>query len=772
MLATTSPRLEHSSSKPESPAQGLPRSASSEGLKTDSDLNQQISQLEMQQKQFEKKVVKTADNLARGAQNNLDSSETQLKECGFIERMSGVKASIEKQHSTDKQHAKDTKEHYEKTQDTLKQSKQNLVEAKSLIDQAANLEKSGNPQQAAEMRQQAQELLTAASDSLSGTKAINKEHSKKAMDGYKESSRLSAKASSRLETAEKVTEVVKEVNHTVGVGVGFALGGPAGAALVNQGLRMVESGASEITSVAIGSKTGEQALNSFGKSTKDAAIESLITGVAGAAGSKLGKVVGGLASPLAAKAADVAGTGVVAAGGEAIQVGYEYLETRQQFIKDNPGLKGKELDAELDKHMAERNLDLQGISKRLGVSLASGAASKLVGNLLSGKATEGIVAGMRQQAAEQVGDITGNAGQMAANGQQMSTSDVVTSLIAGVANNKLTSKHNDPEDHSPSSRGRHSGPVRHPAAPDISVRPTLDYVVNEMLNDTKHRMNLTENLKSPKESEVVAEKLKEIAAAPEISSEQFKQTVRDTANEVKKLFPQDDRQHNYNSEGERRTVELRRNLLEQDPELNQIGASPSLSAHQKFLLSQHADRLKTEITPKLHEELRSIAGEASEDGFPQVNSRAKDAVGIINKIERMQQGNDGKSPRPDYILADMPDAAAGRITVKSLEDLGRICQALDEKFAGRIIEKDNFYTNPEKSDRPYRVITYTVSVDGVPCEIQLTTLSSSIAADINHNTTYKPIVPTTDAQKSEINDWFRGANAKELIDYQDRNRVK
>lgn len=238
--------------------------------------------------------------------------------------------------------------------------------------------------------------------------------------------------------------------------VGYALGGSVGAGLVNQGLRMVESGATEISSVVIGSKTGEQALQSFGQSSKDAVVESLVTGVAGAAGSKLGKVVGGVASPLAAKTADVVGTGVVAAGGEAIQVSYEYLEARQQFIKDNPGLKGKELEAGLDQYLQSRNLDLEAISKRLGVSMASGAASKLIGNILSGKATEGV----RQQFAEHAADLTGNATEMVANGQEISASGLVTTILGSAASSKLTNRHRENADQNPDSDARQDSPIR------------------------------------------------------------------------------------------------------------------------------------------------------------------------------------------------------------------------------------------------------------------------------------------------------------------------
>ncbi len=89
---------------------------------------------------------------------------------------------------------------------------------------------------------------------------------------------------------------------------------------------------------------------------------------------------------------------------------------------------------------------------------------------------------------------------------------------------------------------------------------------------------------------------------------------------------------------------------------------------------------------------------------------------------------------------------------------------LEEKFGkGRIFEKDNFYSNPEKKYRPYRVITYTVEVDGVPCEIQISTLRSSIVADLEHNARYKPNIHPDLPQKVRDHtlDFQRSSTASE-----------
>jgi hypothetical protein len=105
----------------------------------------------------------------------------------------------------------------------------------------------------------------------------------------------------------------------------------------------------------------------------------------------------------------------------------------------------------------------------------------------------------------------------------------------------------------------------------------------------------------------------------------------------------------------------------------------------------------------------------------------------------MIEWNGWKDPRPEYNLSDMPDALWWRITVTDIWQLEQVMKNIENVFWEKnIYEIDNFYSSSKK-DKPYRVITYTVTVDWVPCELQVTTLKSSLTADLWHDTWYKRI---------------------------------
>jgi ppGpp synthetase/RelA/SpoT-type nucleotidyltranferase len=209
---------------------------------------------------------------------------------------------------------------------------------------------------------------------------------------------------------------------------------------------------------------------------------------------------------------------------------------------------------------------------------------------------------------------------------------------------------------------------------------------------------------------------------------------------------------------------LRDSMMQSDPVLHSVGENPELTPLQQERLRVYGDKVKVAVLPKLQATLEDIAQATSPDSFVRVTSRAKSADGLHEKVTRMQAGNQGRGTRPGYRLADVPDAAGGRIVVEQLGDLAKITSAIEETFRGNIFEKDNFYLNEKKSQRPYRVITYTVLQDNVPCEIQVMTLSSNISSDIDHNTVYKQLIGLDESERMEVTDWWRGVVAKELND--------
>ncbi len=151
---------------------------------------------------------------------------------------------------------------------------------------------------------------------------------------------------------------------------------------------------------------------------------------------------------------------------------------------------------------------------------------------------------------------------------------------------------------------------------------------------------------------------------------------------------------------------------------------------------------------KLRQVTRGIVG--NDTGFPFISKRTKTAAGVIDKIQRMRKGNAGKSPRPNYVLADMPDITGGRIVAKDIDQLKILMLNIEQVFERCILQKDNFYVNEKKRNNPYRVITYTVLVGTRLCEIQLSTLHASIAVDIWHNTHYKTISASSLSQEQEL----------------------
>ena len=304
---------------------------------------------------------------------------------------------------------------------------------------------------------------------------------------------------------------------------------------------------------------------------------------------------------------------------------------------------------------------------------------------------------------------------------------------------------------------------RHPAAPVLD-NAVIDKSVNRMLADTDHQMDLTRNLQHAEFGPAVKSKLEEISAVQGISQEEFVREVAANREKVKTLFPQDDTPLNVTPAGESRMRLLREDMMKKDPILNSIGDDATLTPAQRAHLDAHADKIKTEVLPNLQAALEDVTQVVSSDSYVRVTSRAKSADGLHEKVTRMQDGNQGRGTRPEYRLADVPDAVGGRVVVENAADLGKITAAIEEKFQGNIFEKDNFYLNEKKSQRPYRVITYTVLQDGVPCEIQVMTLASNISSDIDHNTVYKQLIGLDDTERQQVTDWWRGVAAKELND--------
>ena len=278
----------------------------------------------------------------------------------------------------------------------------------------------------------------------------------------------------------------------------------------------------------------------------------------------------------------------------------------------------------------------------------------------------------------------------------------------------------------------------------------------------KSKTNLIKSLSSEQKVPFIIKVIKELAGIKPVSDMEMKTLVSDSMPLMTRFFSGCLSKLN-------RLPEMKAILLKKNPDLFSVSDKPTAS--QKIALVKY----KTEIdrgVVVLQDKLQRIITNSGYKKFSAVNVRAKDAVGILDKISRMRNGNAGRDIRPDYTLGDMPDALGGRITIESISDLPMIMKGLETTFGkDNIIEVDNFYLSPTKSQRPYRVITYTILVDNgngvkIPCEIQVTTLKASVMADLDHDGIYKGIVLTTEAEKQLIKNLHNAAVTSEIQEVQ------
>jgi ppGpp synthetase/RelA/SpoT-type nucleotidyltranferase len=194
-----------------------------------------------------------------------------------------------------------------------------------------------------------------------------------------------------------------------------------------------------------------------------------------------------------------------------------------------------------------------------------------------------------------------------------------------------------------------------------------------------------------------------------------------------------------------------------------VGADPT--PEQSAQLADYATRLREQVHPAVEAEVRRLAEQVGNGAS--VSVRTKSADGILDKVERMSTGSPSRPGRPDYRAGDVIDAVGARITVSDMRDLAQALEAVKSTFgvgdAGRILEIDNMYATPKSKNPAYRVIPLVVrtEVDGAPYtfELQLTTRRASIAADLEHNTLFKPYVEMSTAEKATVRQMLAEAAA-------------
>lgn len=298
----------------------------------------------------------------------------------------------------------------------------------------------------------------------------------------------------------------------------------------------------------------------------------------------------------------------------------------------------------------------------------------------------------------------------------------------------------------------------------------LKKILNSFVEGTPNKLNLVKNILNPKTREKMFKVLDEIESQEYVGEEAYNGYMTKSEPVTGLLLTDNDSYWNTRMVNGREVNKLaayKRMKLLTNPEIYGIGPNPNRQQYDK--LHNFLERAKTEVLPDLLTILDFVA-DRSANSFTQVHGRAKSADGAVEKIGRMRRGHDGNQSKGDYLFADETDAIGGRIVTEDLEGLEKVMVGLERTFGERgILEKENYYTSGRTRQRPYRLIRYTVLVRGVQCEVQLTTLRSSIVADIYHDIFYKKRTPQMPEGTKDYVDGLRRATTlrehKELATY-------
>ncbi|GAA2345629.1 hypothetical protein GCM10010170_031950 [Dactylosporangium salmoneum] len=338
--------------------------------------------------------------------------------------------------------------------------------------------------------------------------------------------------------------------------------------------------------------------------------------------------------------------------------------------------------------------------------------------------------------------------------------------------------------------GGHEPAVRAGAAPDPAaanldahravqervapVAPELANVVEQLLDDP-HPLNVTNSLRNPALREVVLGHIEELGRGDALAPyggdlTAFLEEHPGQGPLYEKVPPHVNKVVVDGVERTRLDVYVER-LKTTDPALD-VGAHPTEA--DMTHVRDYARRLVEEVKPEVDRQLNAIADRirATTDGPVDYNSRPKDAEGLIDKVGRMSRGRPGAPPRDWYRVGDIVDAVGARITVPDTASLARTLRAVVEHFGvgdgGRIVEVDNMYAAPKSKSPEYRVIPLCIGIEvnghHYAFELQLTTLRASIAADIEHNSLYKPYVVLGPADAEAVRRAFEEAAALDQLE--------
>lgn len=195
----------------------------------------------------------------------------------------------------------------------------------------------------------------------------------------------------------------------------------------------------------------------------------------------------------------------------------------------------------------------------------------------------------------------------------------------------------------------------------------------------------------------------------------------------------------------------------------------ALEPHQEALIPPYARRLAHLVEPAVADELSALAG-----GLPGVDvaTRVKATPSILEKLGRRSSANAQRSSVRTFTVGHVLDAVGGRMVAVDAPTLARTLTTVRKHFGdghdGRILSMENLYVTPRSYKPALRGVTLNCSttVGGLdyPFELQLVTRSGILAADIDHNTVYKPYVLTTPAERRLVETMLEEAAATDQIE--------
>ncbi|MFM9594724.1 hypothetical protein ACKI1J_29235 [Streptomyces scabiei] len=313
----------------------------------------------------------------------------------------------------------------------------------------------------------------------------------------------------------------------------------------------------------------------------------------------------------------------------------------------------------------------------------------------------------------------------------------------------------------PSEEGGEDGSADAPETDDQSENPLADVadalgehpevasVITKLGADDANRLNVIENLKDPAGGgERTLEIIQELAKGEALEGRSLEEYRSENPGRGP-LFEPVRHEVNYEADGTSRKDAYVEQAKLDDP-VRALGAS--IEDGDREALDEYGMRLQNEVEPAVYEDVASLLEKADD---AELSIRTKSADGLVDKVNRMTEGSEGRKARPDYEIGDVIDAVGARITVEDTARLEAVLEKAKEHFGtgddGRLLEVENMYAEPKGGNPSYRVIPMVVAieVDGKPYtyELQLTTERASVAADLEHNTVYKSHIETTPEER-------------------------